>query len=86
MLRMRYLRLSYNIRLDELAQAAGVSHQYISDIELQKRPATPGDRRLVERAFEIVIQNRRKQIDRLAEECSAGRSCFLDPIEEEGTD
>lgn len=86
MLLMRSLRLRYKIRLDELAQAAGVSHQYISDLELEKRPATPGDRRLVERAFEIVVQKRKEQVDRLAEECSAGRSCFLDPIEEEETD
>ena len=86
MLLMRSLRLRYKIRLDELAQAAGVSHQYISDLELEKRPATPGDRRLVERAFEIVVQKRKEQVDRLAEECSAGRSCFLDPIKEEGTD
>ena len=68
MLLLRSLRLRYHIRLDELAQAAGVSHQYISDLELEKRRATPGDRRLVERAFDIVVQNRRKQIDRLAEE------------------
>ncbi len=86
MLLLRSLRLRYHIRLDELAQAAGVSHQYISDLELEKRRATPGDRRLVERAFDIVVQNRRKQIDRLAEEFSAGRSYFLDPIKEEGTD
>lgn len=85
MLRMRYLRLRYKIRLEELAHAAGVSHQYISDLELGKRPATPGDRRLVERAFEIVVQDRKKEIDRLVEDCSTGRSCFLDPIEE-GTD
>lgn len=86
MLLLRDLRQRYHIPLMALAQAAGVSHQLISDLELEKRPATPGERRLVERAFEIVIQDRKEQQERLAEEFSAGRSCLLEPVPEmEGT-
>lgn len=82
MLLMRALRLRYKISLDELAQAAGVPHQLVSDIELGKQPATPGNRRLAARAFENAIQKRKEQIGRLAEDYSAGRFLLLDETEE----
>lgn len=78
---MRELRLRHHIRLSELAHVAGVSHQFISDIELGKQPAIESNRLVVERAFERVIQARYEQIERLADEVSASRFHLLESEE-----
>lgn len=64
---MRLLRLEYNISLKELAIAAGVSSQYISDIELGKYHPTASVNRLIDKAFENVIHQRIEQLVRLSD-------------------
>ena len=52
---MRRLRIKYGVTIRELARAAGVSHQYISKLELGSRH----DIAVVQRAFERVIEERK---------------------------
>ena len=61
----RALRLRHGIPLRELAQAAGVSVQLISAIELEKERWTPGNEELLQKAFAAVAVRRREQLDDL---------------------
>lgn len=51
---MRLLRLKHNITVAELARAAKVSPQRISQIELSPEPATAYHRALIAEAFAII--------------------------------
>lgn len=55
---MRHLRLEYGVSLTALAAAAGVSVQRISEIETFG--GTEDNVRLIQRAFETVIEQRKK--------------------------
>lgn len=53
------LRLRYGISQAELAKAAGVSRQLISQIELEQERQSSGHEAMIRRAFAEVIASRR---------------------------
>lgn len=71
--RARALRLRHGIPIRELAEAAGVSVQLISKIELEPERQTPGHAALLANAFETIIRQKQKQTLRLAEDFAASR-------------
>ena len=66
--RARALRLRYGISLAELADAAGISPQLISKIELEGERQTLGHEKRLRRAFAAVIDRRRARLDALERE------------------
>jgi len=84
--RMRFLRNKYNIPMRELAQAAGVSQQYMSDLELGKYQDRYDYRKgggpLVQRAFEGVAETRLEQARRLSGDIEGSRGRLLDYMED----
>lgn len=81
---IRRLRLCFGISLRELADAAGVSHQYITNIELGGRKCTENERRLILDAFEKITAKRRNQAAMLAASLDVCRECLPDIAEEAG--
>ncbi|MCL1835821.1 MAG: helix-turn-helix transcriptional regulator [Oscillospiraceae bacterium] len=83
---MRCLREKYGITTRELAEAAGVSQQYISDLELgryidrydYRKSGVP----LILRAFEIVATIKAQQVCGLLADLTGNRSRLLDYMEE----
>lgn len=78
--RSRTLRLRYGISLAELADAAGISPQLISKIELEPRRQTPGHEKRLKRAFAVIIDRRRARLDALESEL-AGYGGLFQPME-----
>ena len=82
----KYLREKYCISARQLAGAAGVSQQYISDLELGKyserydyvKTGTP----LIYEAFENVIRQRKEQLRQLSVELAKYRCRLLNSMEE----
>ncbi len=56
---MRHLRLEYGVSLTALAAAAGVSAQRISEIETFG--GTDNNVKLIQRAFEAIIEQRKSE-------------------------
>ena len=80
---LRLLRHQYGITLIELAKAAGVSLQYVSDIELGKYNISKSNQLLMQRAFEKVITQRILQAQRLSEAYAGNRQRLLNLITED---
>ena len=82
---MRLLRHRYGITTRELAEAVGVSRQYVSDLELGKyigrydfrHSGTP----LMQAAFERVAANKAEQARQLLEDCDNNCHRLLDFVE-----
>ena len=66
--RARELRLRYGISQAELAQAAGVSRQLITQIELETDRQSRGHEAMLRRAFAAVIAARRARLASLERE------------------
>ena len=79
----RFLRIRHGVTLRELADAAGVSVQYMSEIELNESRRTKGAERLTRKAFETVITQRGENAKRLAEAFAANRDALFSMIEED---
>ena len=84
---MRLLRHKYGISMRELAEAVGVSHQHISNLELGKY-ADSYDYKLsgevlVLRAFENIAANRMEQARWLSEDISEYHDRLLDFLEDD---
>ena len=62
------LRLRYGISQAELAKAAGVSRQLISQIELEVERQSNGHEAMVRRAFAEVIASRRGALAHLEQD------------------
>lgn len=77
------LRLRYRISNPELGRAVGVSKQLICKIQLEPERQTPGHEALLERAFEAVIQERKEQALRLAEDFNASHGRLYMTVEED---
>ncbi len=75
---MRCLRLKHGITLRELADAAGVSHQYMSDIELGKNSKRKSCEMFAQNAFEKVIEQRSRQNTEFAADYAGCRDRLLD--------
>lgn len=82
---MRLLRLEFGISVRELAEAAGVSKQYMSGIELGKYTYdySKNSERLIQKAFERVIEQRAEQARRLSEAYTENRHRLLELVTEE---
>lgn len=65
---MGQIRMRYGISQAELAQAAGVSRQLISQIELDCDRQSKGHEEMVRRAFSEVIAFRRAALDNMERE------------------
>lgn len=78
--RARALRLRYGISLAELADAAGLSPQLISKIELEPQRQTTGHEKRLKRAFAALIDRRRARLDALETEL-AGCGGLFQPTE-----
>lgn len=62
------LRLRYGISQAELAKAAGVSRQLISQIELEVERQSNGHEAMIRRAFAEVIASRREALAHLEQD------------------
>lgn len=65
---MGRLRLRYGISQAELAKAAGVSRQLISQIELEVERQSSGHEAMIRRAFAEIIASRRKALTHLEQD------------------
>jgi transcriptional regulator with XRE-family HTH domain len=83
MCKMRFLRIEYEITLRELANAAGVSVQYVSEIELQESCRTKKAERLMQKAFEAVISKRGENTKDLKKAFFASRNSLFSIMEAE---
>ena len=84
-LRCRLFRQRHRISLSELAAAAGVSVQRISQLELMERPLTPHGQALLRRAIEAALLHRRAGATAALREYLAARdSLFVPAAETEG--
>ena len=82
-IQLRALRLKYGITLEELAQAAGVSGQYISRIELRQIAPTWTAEKKCEDAILWIIFQRYAEVAALERDFSAVVGRLLSPVEEE---
>lgn len=78
---MRFLRLKYGISLVELGRNAGVSHQYLSDIELGLIQHTRGRESIVKLAFEKTIERRQAELSELQDEYDCNAERLLEQID-----
>ena len=62
------LRLRYGISQAELAKAAGVSRQLVSQIELEVERQSNGHEAMIRRAFAEVIASRREALAHLEQD------------------
>lgn len=74
--RARALRLRYGIPLSELAGAMGVSVQLVNRIELERERQTPAHEQALRRAFAVIIDRRRAQLDSLERELAGCGGLF----------
>jgi len=80
---LRKLRLRHGITLIEFADAAGVSNQQISRVELLYRPITRELEQKCARAMETVIDRRYGAVRALERDYRSFRSALLDETEDE---
>ena len=83
---MRRLRHKYAISARELAEIAGVSQQFVSDLELgkyaERYDCTQRGEPLMQKAFECAAANRAEQARQLAGDISMYRHCLLELSED----
>lgn len=79
----RALRLRHKVLLRELADAAGLSVQQISRIELERERQTPGEEAALQRAFELVARRRQEGAARLLADVQESRGRLFTTAEEE---
>ena len=83
---MRCLREKYRISTKELSEAASVSQQYISALDLGRYHGWYEYRKsggpLVEKAFENVAEKRIEQAGRLKDDIERNRGRLLDFVED----
>lgn len=75
---LRALRHRHGIQLTELADACGLSNQYISRAELGLIPATPRLERQLLSALEVVIAHRANTARALEQELPSLRGRLLE--------
>lgn len=80
---MRLLRHRHHVSLAELARAAKISPQRMSQIELAAERPTEYQRQLVAESFAIIAQERGKGGNALRRDLGRLEYCLLDFAEEE---
>ena len=78
---MRILRHKYNISLRELAEAAQLSLQYISIVELGAYTATDSTKTQIAEAFMRIVERRTEVLQDLTVDCEYYRDKLLDFVE-----
>lgn len=76
---IRNFRLRHNLSLQEVADAAGMTKQWISQIEIGDVTATAENKLTMIRAYQAVIHKRRQALDNLEQ----GFIALFDPLFEE---
>ena len=83
---MRLLRLKHKITAKELATAAGVSQQFVSDLELNKYKGrydcAPNGAPLMLKAFERIANERAREVCGLLADLSNNRHRLLEHMED----
>ena len=74
---MRLLRIKYDISTKELADAVGISQQYVSYIELGKHGQNESCALLMQKAFEKIIVQRKNHIAGLSNSFAINRDRLL---------
>lgn len=82
---IRALRLRHGITLEELAEAAGVSNQYMSRAELRQTAPTWSLEKKCEEAMEQIISRRRESAQTLEAEYRSIKGYLLE-LTKEGQD
>ena len=80
---LRALRHRHGIRLTELADACGLSNQYLSRAELGLIPPTPRLERQLLSALEVVISHRASTAQALERELKPLRGRLLEKVVEQ---
>lgn len=80
--RFRLLRLKYQISCVELAQAADISPQRISQLELDLSYRPQKAAVLLETAFEQIIDRRSREVEQLQADFNHCRGSLMEPVEE----
>ena len=80
---LRALRLRHGIQLTELADACGLSNQYLSRAELGLIPPTPRLERQLLSALEVVISHRASTAQALERELKPLRGRLLEKVVEQ---
>ena len=80
---LRALRLRHGIQLTELADACGLSNQYLSRAELGLIPPTPRLERQLLSALEVVISHRASTAQALERELKPLRGHLLEKVVEQ---
>lgn len=75
---LRALRLRHGVQLTELADACGLSNQYLSRAELGLIPPTPRLEKQLLSALEVVISHRANTAQALERELEALRGHLLE--------
>lgn len=75
--RLRVLRQKHHISLFELAEAADISYQYLSRIELGEVRATPLQEEKMDAAVRQLIYNRENALHALKSDYSACQGLLL---------
>lgn len=81
--RLRLFRFKHQISLSELHRHSGLSHQYISRLELCRRSRTPKGERVLADAIRSIIISRREALENLEREYEVYRGNLLQPLEVE---
>lgn len=82
--KFRMLRMKYGISVAELAQAARVSPQRISQMELDLHNEPNRSAQMVQNAFIKIIAERSRMLDGLRLDFVRHRDTLLDLVEEPG--
>lgn len=80
--KFRLLRLQYHITRAELAEAAGISPQRVSQLELDLTYRPKKAERKIAMAFEQVISSRGERVDGLRQTFQRHRDSLMEPVEE----
>lgn len=80
--KFRLIRLRHRISCAELAKAAGVSPQRISQLELDLTYCSRKTEALLEEAFGEIVRCRARELELLRADFERSRSSLMDPVEE----
>ena len=75
---MRRIRTECGVSLTEMERLTGVSHQYLSEIELFEGKKSAAAEALARKAFEVVISERTANAVRLSKLYDENRARILD--------
>ena len=80
---LRLFRFKHHISLSEFRRHSGLSHQYISQLELCRRSRTPAGERMLTETIRSIIDSRRAALEDLEREYEEYKGNLLQPLEVE---